>query len=121
MRGSEVHRRKRDVYLLWSAATRAPYGYAVELHLCSTDGDFEVDKDGYISKLTYSTESTLLKVNCKYLTVEQFADLHSVSLATVHKWICSGKLRHAKKLVKIGSFYQWKISHQLIMNRLSTL
>lgn len=39
----------------------------------------------------------MLSVECDYLTVEQFADIQSVTPITVRQWIRRGKLRSAKK------------------------
>jgi len=47
--------------------------------------------------MTSTVEHTLIKVECDYLTVEQYAALHEVEPVTVRQWIRRGKLRHAKK------------------------
>ncbi len=74
-------------------------GDGIELYLCTADeSDIELDEDSrIISSMSSTIESTLLKVACDYLTVEQFADIQGVSPVTVRQWIRRGKLRNAKK------------------------
>ncbi|OQB30333.1 MAG: Helix-turn-helix domain protein [Bacteroidetes bacterium ADurb.Bin174] len=70
-------------------------GNSIELNLCQAD-DIEVENDE-ISSMTSTVEHTLIKVECDYLTVEQYAAMHEVEPVTVRQWIRRGKLRHAKK------------------------
>lgn len=73
-------------------------GDAIELNLCSADGrNMELDEDGFINGMVSSLENTLLRVECEYITVEQFANIQSVKPAKVQQWIRHGKLRNARK------------------------
>jgi len=76
------------------------YGYeflgnSMELNLCQAS-DIEVENDE-ISTMTSTVEHTLIRVECDYLTVEQYAAMLDVQPVTVRQWIRRGKLRHAKK------------------------
>ena len=63
--------------------------YSIELRMCTKDG---------FSYETKNEEYTLLKKECKYLTVEEFSNLRGISGVTVRQWIRRGKLRYAKKI-----------------------
>jgi hypothetical protein len=68
----------------------------ITLELC--DGsDFEIENDE-IHTMSVSVEHELLNIECDYVTVEKYAEMHSVNLATVEKWIQRGKLRYARKV-----------------------
>jgi excisionase family DNA binding protein len=75
-------------------------GDGIALKLCSTEmDDIELEDDGKtISTMSFTEESILLKVECDYLTVDQFAEIQGVSPITVRQWIRRGKLRNAKKM-----------------------
>ena len=70
-------------------------GNSLELNLCQAD-EIEVENDE-IRGMTSTVEHTLIKVECDYLTVEQYATMHNVEPVTVRQWIRRGKLRLAKK------------------------
>jgi excisionase family DNA binding protein len=70
-------------------------GNSIELHL-SQANEIEVKNDE-ISSMTTTVEHTLIKVECDYLTVEQYASMLGIEPVTVRQWIRRGKLRHAKK------------------------
>ena len=70
-------------------------GNSMELNLCQAD-DIEVENDE-ISGMTSTVEHTLIKVECDYLTVDQYSVMLGVEPVTVRQWIRRGKLRHAKK------------------------
>lgn len=46
---------------------------------------------------TVTTSIIVLKVTCKMLTVEEYANLHNVKESTVRSWIRRGKIRNAEK------------------------
>lgn len=48
--------------------------------------------------MTLKTDDILIKVECNYVTVEEFSKIQNVPIATVQQWICQGKLRYAKKI-----------------------
>lgn len=81
---------------LWWFYEYQIFGDRIELHLCNAD-EIEVE-DGIISQMTEAVEYTLIKVECDYLTVEQYASMLGVRPVTVRQWIRRGKLRHAKKV-----------------------
>ena len=68
----------------------------LELSYCN---DLEVDEDEpeSLSSMESTAEFVLLEVSCNYLTVSEYAKLHSVSEVTVRQWIRRGKIRSAKK------------------------
>ena len=68
---------------------------SMELNLCQAD-EIEVENDE-ISSMTSTIEHTLIKVECDYLTIEQYASMLGIEPVTVRQWIRRGKLRHAKK------------------------
>ncbi len=70
-------------------------GNSMELNLCQAS-EIEVEDDE-ISSFTSTLEHTLIKVECDYLTVEQYASMLGIEPVTVRQWIRRGKLRHAKK------------------------
>lgn len=73
-------------------------GNGIELNLCSADEKtIEADEDGLINGMTSSIENTLFRVECEYITIEQFAIIHAVKPTIVHEWIHQGKLRNAQK------------------------
>ncbi len=59
--------------------------------------DMRWDKDGWISSMSSTPQSTMICVKCDYLTTEQYAAYYGVSPTTVRQWIRRGKLRSAKK------------------------
>lgn len=68
----------------------------ITLELC--DGsDFEIEDDE-IRTMNVSVEHELLNVECDFLSVDKFAELHNVDPKSVDKWIHHGKLRYAKKV-----------------------
>ncbi|NLV35013.1 MAG: helix-turn-helix domain-containing protein [Clostridiaceae bacterium] len=67
----------------------------MELNLCHAD-EIEIENNE-ISSMTLINKHTLIKVECDYLTVEQYASMLGVEPVTVRQWIRRGKLRHAKK------------------------
>jgi excisionase family DNA binding protein len=68
----------------------------ITLELC--DGsDFEIEDDE-IHTMKVSVEHELLNIECDFLSVERFAEMHNVDSKTVEKWIHRGKLRYAKKV-----------------------
>lgn len=67
----------------------------MELNLCQAD-EIEVENDE-ISSMTSTIEHTLIRVECDYLTIEQYASMLGIEPVTVRQWIRRGKLRHAKK------------------------
>jgi len=72
-------------------------GDAIELNLCSTNGEIELSKDGKeISMMSSTLESTLLKVESEFVSIERFAEIQEVTPLTVQTWIHKGKLRYAK-------------------------
>ena len=75
-------------------------GRGIFLNLCLADEkNIELDEDNEtISMMSSTVESTLIKIECEYLTVEQFAKIQDVSPVTVRQWIRRGKLRNAKKM-----------------------
>lgn len=70
-------------------------GDSMELNLCHAN-EIKVEDDD-ISSMISTVEHTLIKVECDYFNVEQYAALHNVKPVTVRQWIRRGKLRHAKK------------------------
>jgi excisionase family DNA binding protein len=70
-------------------------GNSMELNL-SQAKEIEVENDE-IKSMTTTVEHTLIKVECDYLTVEQYALMLGIEPVTVRQWIRRGKLRHAKK------------------------
>ncbi|WP_418790898.1 helix-turn-helix domain-containing protein [Phosphitispora sp. TUW77] len=70
-------------------------GNSMELNLCQAS-EIKVENDE-ISGMTSTVEHTLIKVECNYITVEQYAAMLNVEPVTVRQWIRRGKLRHAKK------------------------
>jgi excisionase family DNA binding protein len=73
------------------------FGDAIELNLCSTDTDMELSEDGKdISMMNSTVESTLLRVESNYVSIEQFAEIQEVTPLTVRNWIRKGKLRYAR-------------------------
>mgnify|MGYP000846034604 CR=1 FL=1 len=52
--------------------------------------------DDELDSMTSSKEETLIKVECDYLSVEKFAELHGVKIATAQQWIDRGKLKNAR-------------------------
>lgn len=72
-------------------------GDAIELNLCSTNGDIDLAEDGKeISMMSSTLESTLLKVESEFVSIEQFAKIQEVTPLTVQTWIHKGKLRYAR-------------------------
>lgn len=72
-------------------------GNGIELNLCQ-GSDLKIDENGMcISEMTVTLEKTLLKIECDYVTIEEFAKIQEVTPLTVQQWIQRGKLRHAKK------------------------
>lgn len=67
--------------------------YSVDFDSDGNSGDTEVD-----------TEFTLLTVETKHLSVEEYAQLYDVEQGTVRQWIRRGKIRDAIKLGK-----EWRI------------
>lgn len=70
-------------------------GNSMELHLSQAE-EIEVENDE-IKSMTKTVEHTLIKVECDYLTVEQYASMLGIEPVTVRQWIRRGKLRYAKK------------------------
>jgi hypothetical protein len=71
---------------------------SIELYLFECEEiSFDEEDEGIISSMTFSEESTLTKVTCDYLTVEQYASAHGVAATAVRQWLRCGKLRTAKK------------------------
>lgn len=70
-------------------------GNSMELNLCQAS-DIDVQNDELVG-MSSTVEHTLIRVECDYLTVEQYAVMHGVKNVTVRQWIRRGKLRHAKK------------------------
>lgn len=66
----------------------------IALELCDAS-EFDIVDDEI--NMTYTVEHTLLNIECEYLTIDQFANLHEVDAKTVNQWISRGKLRYAKK------------------------
>jgi excisionase family DNA binding protein len=75
--------------------------------LCHYSCWYSLDDDGkYINKdLEIDTEYELIRVDARFLTVEEYARLYNVKVGTVRQWIRRGKLRTAKKY---GN--EWRIS-----------
>jgi len=71
-------------------------GEHMELNLCQAD-DIEIEDD-HISTMTVTVEHTLIRIECDYLSVEQYASMLGVEAVTVRQWIRRGKLRYAKKV-----------------------
>lgn len=67
----------------------------ITLELCDAS-EIEIENDE-ISSMTSTVEHTLLNVECNYLSVEKFAEMHNVDSSKVDQWIHRGKLRYAKK------------------------
>lgn len=80
---------------LWWFYEYRVLGNSIELNICQAD-NIEVENDE-ISGMTVTEEHTLIKVECEYLTIEQYASMLGVEPITVRQWIRRGKLRHAKK------------------------
>lgn len=57
----------------------------------------EVDEYGDIDTMSVDNTYELLSLNCKMLTVNEFAELYNVKPLTVRQWIRRGKLRAVKK------------------------
>ncbi len=80
--------------------------YCYEYHLTNDSiilelvkyDEIEFDDDGTMASATSSPEYTLTEVRCEYLSAEQYAVLHDVTVTTVRQWIRRGKLRTAKKV-----------------------
>ncbi len=70
-------------------------GNSMELNLCQAD-EIEVENDE-INGMISTVEHTLIKVECDYISVEQYASMLDIEPVTVRQWIRRGKLRHAKK------------------------
>ena len=67
----------------------------IMLELCDAS-EIEIENDE-ISSMISTVEHTLLNVECNYLSVEKFAEMHNVDSSKVNQWIHRGKLRYAKK------------------------
>lgn len=77
-------------------------GNSIELYMCEADEiEFEDDEP---SSMSSSLEHPLIKVECEFLSVDEFSKMHNVAPVTVRQWIRRGKLRHA---IKTGR--DWKI------------
>jgi len=68
----------------------------IELNLC-TASQVKFDKKRRLSWST-TVEQTLIRQECRLLTVEEFARIWDVTPATVRQWIRRGKLRTARKV-----------------------
>lgn len=66
----------------------------LELMRCE---EISFDENGEFDAMTTQAEYTILQVQCRYLTVEEYAALSGVTDTTVRQWIRRGKLRTAKK------------------------
>ena len=66
--------------------------------------EIEFDGDGEIISLTAEREISVLKTQCKYLTIQEFAQKMNVKERTVNDWIRRGKIRSA-----VESDGGWKI------------
>ena len=72
------------------------FGDSIQMNLCKA-GDIELSEDGSeVSQLEWTVESTLLRVEADYVSVDQFAKIQEVTPLTVRNWLSKGKLRHAK-------------------------
>jgi hypothetical protein len=68
----------------------------ITLELC--DGsDFEIENDE-ISTMKIEDMQELMKIECDFLPLSKFAEMHNVDPKTVDKWIHRGKLRYARKV-----------------------
>jgi len=77
------------------------YDYTIEndsisLEMAHCD-DIELNKDDELTMMSPSQTKTIFSIPCEYLTSEQFAKMHKVSIATVNKWLKHGELCSAKK------------------------
>jgi len=70
---------------------------SIKLSLNKCDDNIEFDETGEISSMTYQENYVLAETHCDFLTVEQYAELYSVTTTTVRQWIRRGKLRTAMK------------------------
>jgi len=68
---------------------------SIQLNLCYCE-DIRFDEYGEISHMESSEIFELIKVNCEYLSTEEFAFMFGVKEQTVIKWIKSGRIRSAK-------------------------
>lgn len=69
-------------------------GIQLELLICT---DIEIAGDEEIESMSWDDLQEMLYTKCRYLTVNEFADMHGVTDTTVRQWIRRGKIRHAKK------------------------
>lgn len=68
-------------------------GMILNLNYCE---DIEFDNYSQISNMNSIEVFELMKIECQYLTIEEFSSMYSVKKQTVNRWIVKGKLRSAK-------------------------
>lgn len=69
---------------------------SITLELCDAS-DIEIEND-QISTMKVTVEHLLLNIECDFLPIEKFAEMHHINSSTVDQWIRRGKLRYAKKV-----------------------
>ena len=69
-------------------------GLSLDMLLCDY---VDFDENDEIASMDSTVEYSIVKTECAYLTVEEYARLNGVTVTTVRQWIRRGKLRTAKK------------------------
>ena len=70
-------------------------GDSLVLKLCE-GSDVEIDEDGLVSSISIQSDRTIVKVDCPYITLDEYAAMQEVKSITVAKWLKRGKLKYAK-------------------------
>lgn len=69
--------------------------FGIELDMCHCEEIVFESKDIYT--MTVDETLTISEIQCKMITVSEFAELHGVQSVTVRQWIRRGKLRAIRK------------------------
>lgn len=79
---------------MWQYYDYTYWGDCMVPELCEAS-DFEIDEDE-CPTMSVNVIGELLHVECEFLTIEQFADMHKTKPTTVESWINHGKLSMLK-------------------------
>lgn len=68
---------------------------SIQLNLCYCE-NVQFDEYGQVSQIKSSKVFELIRVKCKYLSIDEYALMFGVKVQTVINWIKSGGIRSAK-------------------------
>jgi hypothetical protein len=70
-------------------------GDSIVLNLCE-GSDVQIDEDGFVSSISVQSDRPIIKVDCPYISIDEYATMQEVKSNTVVQWLKRGKLKYAR-------------------------